>query len=71
MTAQLSLPVCAIPGCRNIVGEIGVPCQECVDAFGDMLQHNPGGRRMTEAEITERDEAVHMAYRIARLRGVL
>ena len=29
--------------CRNIVGEIGTPCQECVDAFGDMLQHNPGG----------------------------
>ncbi len=68
MSAQLSLPVCASPGCRNITEVRGTPCTDCVAAFGDMLRP---GRPMTEAEITERDDAVRTAYRVARLRGVL
>ena len=69
MTAQLSLPVCAVPGCTTVVGKWGLPCDGCREAFGPMLRHNPGGRRLTEAEITERDERVHQVYVTARLRG--
>lgn len=64
MTAQLTLPTCVLPGCDTSVGEWGEPCRACVTAFGDMLQHNPGGRRMSEAEIYARDEAVRAQYRM-------
>lgn len=68
MSSQLSLPACASPGCRNITDVPGTPCADCMTVFGDMPRP---GRPMTEAEITERDEAVRTAYRVARLRGVL
>lgn len=66
---QLSLlPVCAAPGCQQLTDEPGTPCGDCVEAFGPMLRP---GRPMTESEIAERDEGVRLAYRTARLRGVL
>lgn len=68
MTDQLSLPICASPGCQLVTEIPGTPCQDCVKAFEDMMRP---GRPLTEAEITARDEAVHTAYRVARLRGVL
>ncbi|WAA19775.1 hypothetical protein SEA_SHWETA_54 [Mycobacterium phage Shweta] len=71
MTAQLSLPICVIPGCTTVVAEWGVPCDGCVVAFGPMLQHNPGGRRLSAEDIERRDDGVRLAYRVARLRGVL
>lgn len=71
MSAQLSLPVCAIPGCTTPVGEWGLPCDGCRKAFGDMLIETPGAHRMTEAEIAERDGYVHRQYAVARSRGVI
>ncbi|MBU8834168.1 hypothetical protein [Mycolicibacterium goodii] len=71
MTAQLLLPVCVLPGCQNVVAEVGVPCDGCVAAFGPMLQHNPEGRRLSAEDIERRDDSVRLAYRVARLRGVL
>ncbi|MBU8820472.1 hypothetical protein KL864_31855 [Mycolicibacterium goodii] len=71
MTTQLPLPTCVIPGCTTVVGEWGVPCDGCVEAFGPMLQHNPGGRRLTPGDIERRDDGVRLSYRVARLRGVL
>lgn len=68
MSAQLSLPICASPGCHLVTEEPGTPCQDCVKTFGDMLRP---GRPLTEREITERDEAVREAYREAAERGVL
>ncbi|SUA31595.1 Uncharacterised protein [Mycolicibacterium fortuitum] len=68
MTAKMSLTICASPGCKEPTEVSGTPCRGCVEAFGDMLRP---GRPMTEAEIADRDEAVHTAYRVACLRGVL
>ncbi|SUA31599.1 Uncharacterised protein [Mycolicibacterium fortuitum] len=68
MTAIPSLPSGASPGCQLDVEIPGTPRQGCVKAFGNMLRP---GRPLTEAEIADRDEAVHNVYRVARLRGVL
>lgn len=66
MTAHqlMLLPECAVPGCRLAVAEIGTPCPDCVTAFGPMLHHNPGGQRLTEADIERRDTGTHLAYAV-------
>lgn len=71
MTTQLALPTCVLPGCDQPVGDWGLPCQGCIDAFGPMIQHLPGGRRLTAEEIEDRDTGIRLAYRVARLRGHL
>lgn len=71
MTVQLALPTCVLPGCGQQVGDWGLPCQGCIDAFGPIIQHEPGGRRMTAEEIDDRDAGTRLAYRIARTRGNL
>ncbi len=71
MTAQLRLPTCVLPGCDQQVGDWGIPCQGCIDAFGPIIQHEPEGRRMTAEEIEDRDTGTRRAYRTARLRGTL
>lgn len=54
MTAQLTLPTCALPGCSNLVGSAGQPCDECLVACGDWLR--PSGRPApTQHELEQRD----------------
>ena len=60
------LPDCVLPGCRNVVTEVGQPCDECVAIFAA----EPGGWRLvavdgpalTEEQVAERDAAVAAAY---------
>jgi hypothetical protein len=59
---RLMFPDCVIPGCRNPVAEVGEACSECVREFGTMLRHNADGRRLTAAEIAERDSYIHQQY---------
>ena len=37
MTAQLSFPVCCLPGCKAIVAEWGDACATCQNDFGAYL----------------------------------
>jgi hypothetical protein len=69
MTAQMSLPVCVLPGCANIVADPSTPCTECLAAFGDWLRESDRPAP-TQAEIAERDDRYRevMAER-ARLRA--
>ncbi|AVJ50273.1 hypothetical protein I5J36_gp57 [Mycobacterium phage Mendokysei] len=53
---------CVLPGCQNLVAEVGGPCDDCLAAFGPMLVRNEGGRRMTAEQIAERDSYVSAAY---------
>ena len=55
-------PACVIPGCKNPVADVGTPCGECRNLFGDMLAENTGAHRMTEQEIADRDDYVSTAY---------
>ncbi len=68
MTAQL-FPACVIPGCRNPVAAVGDPCGDCRTAFGPMLR--PGGDRLTEAEITQRDRGVRAAYALQQMASAI
>ena len=52
---------CVIPGCINPVWQSGETCTECVALFGDMLR--PTATRMTQQQITERDQHVRAVYK--------
>ncbi|BBZ09817.1 MULTISPECIES: hypothetical protein [Mycobacterium] len=67
MTAQLALPSCVLPGCRNPVGQVGEPCGECLRAFGPILRQNPNAPPLTAEEIAERDSYVDCAYALQRM----
>ncbi|MGW4325423.1 hypothetical protein ACWEKR_05975 [Nocardia sp. NPDC004573] len=60
---------CVLPGCHTPVALVGDVCDGCVEAFGPMLKHDPGGRRMTAEEIAERDRSVHNVYAWRRMTG--
>lgn len=64
MTAQLSLPVCALPGCPVPVSVWGAVCPDCQSAFGLLLQAT--GRTVTEdqarAELEARDTQTRATY---------
>ncbi|KWX66829.1 hypothetical protein [Mycobacterium sp. NAZ190054] len=60
--SQLALPSCALPGCHTPVGAWGDVCDGCVAACGPLLRHNPGGHRITQAEIDARDRETAAAY---------
>lgn len=51
---------CVLPGCTALVTEVGEACDDCLES--GFVRHNPGGRRMTEADIDERDESIRRAY---------
>ena len=67
MTTSELFPDCVIPGCAQPVSAWGEVCAGCVSAFGDMLRHNPGGRRLTEQEIRRRDSETRTAYALQKL----
>jgi len=52
---------CVIPGCINVVWQHGDTCTECVALFKNMLRETD--KRMTEQEITERDQQVRNIYK--------
>ena len=65
MSAGL-FPDCVLPGCGNPADGIGEACSACRRAFGDLLQ--PGGERLTQDQIDERDYAVRSTYETRRAR---
>lgn len=56
------LPDCILPGCRNPVERLGLPCTTCLDEVGDFIQHNPDGVRPTAEELDESDRRVREIY---------
>lgn len=62
---QLSLPTCALPGCRALVPEPGDVCARCRAAFGDYLA--PVERA---PEVTSEDVAARYATRDDAVRAV-
>lgn len=68
MTAgvQLSLPSCALPGCRALVVEPGDVCPTCRAAFGDYLapveRDSATAADEVAARYAARDDAVRSAY---------
>lgn len=66
MTLAL-FPECTLPGCKNLVDEIGHPCADCLAAFGgdSLIQIRPGAP-LTEDQIAERDAYVRDAYAAQR-----
>ncbi|MBE7162648.1 MAG: hypothetical protein INR72_15530 [Williamsia herbipolensis] len=60
MSDPTLFPECVLPGCTTLVDAVGVPCDDCLKS--DVLRHNPGGRRMTEAEIAARDATTDRMY---------
>jgi len=67
---QLSLPTCALPGCRALVAEPGNVCPGCREAFGDYLapveRDVEVGAEDVAARYAARDEAVRAAYAARR-----
>lgn len=61
---QLTLPTCVLPGCSTPVGEHGDVCQGCRTAFGSLLRPGP---RLTEEQITERDQQVRSIYEARKI----
>lgn len=59
MPNQLTLPACALPGCRTTVTEWGDTCHDCRTAFGPMLRPGP---RIDQAAIETRDREVRATY---------
>ena len=55
------MPDCVIPGCVNPVWQHGDTCIECVALFKNILRETD--KRMTEQEITERDQHVRAVYK--------
>ena len=55
------MPDCVIPGCTSPVWQHGDTCTECVALFKNMLRATD--KRMTEQEISERDQQVRNIYK--------
>lgn len=66
MTAQLSLPICCLPGCTAIVTEWGEVCDTCQNDCGDYLvrvERRPDvSPDQIAHEIAQRDHGTMQAY---------
>lgn len=67
---QLSLPTCALPGCRALVAAAGDVCVGCRATFGDYLAPVERDPEVTAEEVAARyaarDDAVRAAYAARR-----
>lgn len=60
-------PTCPLPGCPNPTAQVGTPCKECFEAFGDYLAPAPPREVPVSAEeitakLEERDRGIAAAY---------
>lgn len=66
MTAQLSFPVCCLPGCKAIVAEWGDACATCQNDFGAYLVRVERDPDVTPEQVAdqlaERNRGTMQAY---------
>ena len=60
-------PACPLPGCPNLTGQVGTPCDECIAEFGPYLAAAPPcdvplTADQVTAELDARDRGVANAY---------